>query len=829
MDRQKPQENLDDVILSIFEDDDQLVFPITSDRDARKFISLLQRKGVDNNYLSQEIDEAEAEVSSWQKSLKKSALGRKVMERINQPLSDYLLLESELEYENSFIYVEELDVEGFDCSEMICNGANSCVASSTIGGERVIGRPCSLLRGIKKRKCKRIPICDANGEQGGESRSQETQAAYVNNDPSDQGAPLDEGDFSLVNSEREFDAASGTRMDEQCLQNQQANDGVAMSEEDHTDCNASALSQPDWDDICDRFLLADESSLYEDIQTVQSAIDQCRDHESACSLTDSDYPTEDNEATTSELSYTPHNVDYNTSESESTTNERKESLDRAMQHSSEWAKSDCAFDGFELSLDVDRRSIGESETVEGGKQKDNLQGPDTLTGQSIFETQENRIGYQQKVDEVPEIPPNDYTTLHNQDLLQDDGLLVVPTTPGDEELNKCEVNEDTKSLVQIEVDRNLSISTASEDSNTTVEREILPIATASSTFESKNQSTLNALGAEMKNDRDSFKCASVVRKSLQGYIGTEHEHLTSGITCTSVKDSSGFSTDYSPAANHEVESLFSVSSIVPDTQDNLSLFSDTKTAESVPTVSEEITLLLQESMHSTDSSPIGESVLSESSLSIKDAKDFETQTNAESLPLHRSEPYSESSLFQDSELHVFLEFQETKPFTETSLLEELEHLTKFSLFGKSRHFDEAEIEKEEIPSDRKSQPQLPSSTNLDPESDSKTCISTSLSSEATSQEQPGYIYVFTDGCSSSKVQRFKVGSVSCPYEELQRAKMFNVDIKLVSATAHSSPDRVFQQIKSRLEQWKMEGREDWFLCSSTVILQTITEVINAHL
>lgn len=808
---QKPQYNLDDVIFNIFEEDDQLVFPITSDRDARKFITLLQRKGFDNNCLSQEIDEPEAEVSSWQKSLKKSAVGRKVMERINQPLADYLLLESELEYENSFIYVEELDVEGFECSELICDGPNSCVASSTVGGERVISRPCRLLRGIKKRKCKRVPISGTKGEREGQSRSQETQAAHLRNNPSEQGAPLDEG-FNLATSERELDAASGALMDEQCSQNQQANDGVA----DHSDYNASASSQPDWDDICDRFLLADESSLYEDIQTVPSAIDQCRDQESACSLTGSDYPTEDNEATTSESQYTPHSVDYNTSTSMSTTNE---SFERAMQHSSEWVKSDCAFGGFELSLDAGRRSIGDSETVEGGKQKGNVQRTNTLTGQSIFETQEDRIGFQKKVDQVREISPNDYTTFRNQDLFKDDGLLVAPTTPGDEELNKYEATEDTKSLVQIEVDRSLSISTATEDINTTVEREVLPLATASSTFELQNQSILNVFGAEIKDDRDSLKCASDAKNA-------DFEHSTSGTTFTSVKDSTGFSTDDSPATSHEVESLVSLTSIAPETQDNHSLFSDTKTAESVPTVSEEITRLLQQSMHSIDSSPIGESVLSESSLSIKDAKEFETQEDAESLLLNRSEPFSESSLFQDSEL--FLEFQKSKPFTETSLLEELEHFTKFSLFEKSKHFDDADIKKE-IRSDMKSQSLLPSSTNLDPESDSKTSIRTSLFSKETSQEQPGYIYVFTDGCSSSKVQRFKVGSVSCPYEELQRAKMFNVDIKLVSATAHSSPDRVFQQIKSRLEQWKMEGREGWFLCSSTVILQTITEVVNTHL
>lgn len=808
---QKPQYNLDDVILNIFEEDDQLVFPITSDRDARKFITLLQRKGFDNNCLSQEIDEPEAEVSSWQKSLKKSAMGRKVMERINQPLADYLLLESELEYENSFIYVEELDVEGLDCSELICDGPNSCVASSTVGGERVISRPCRLLRGIKKRKCKRVPISGAKGEREGQSRSQETQAAHLRNNPSEQGAPLDEG-FNLANSERELDAASGALIDEQCSQNQQANDGVA----DHSDYNASASSQPDWDDICDRFLLADESSLYEDIQTVPSAIDQCRDQESACSSTDSDYPTEDNEATTSESQYAPHSVDYNTSTSMSTTNE---SFERAMQHSFEWVKSDCAFRGFELSLDAGRRSIGDSETVEGGKQKGNVQRTNTLTGQSIFETQEDRIGFQKKVDQVREISPNDYTTFRNQDLFKDDGLLVAPTTPGDEELNKYEATEDTKSLVQIEVDRSLSISTATEDINTTVEREVLPLATASSTFELQNQSILNVFGAEIKDDRDSLKCASDAKNA-------DFEHSTSGTTFTSVKDSTGFSTDDSPATSHEVESLVSLTSIAPETQDNHSLFSDTKTAKSVPTVSEEITLLLQQSMHSIDSSPIGESVLSESSLSIKDAKEFETQEDAESLLLNRSEPFSESSLFQDSEL--FLEFQKSKPFTETSLLEELEHFTKFSLFEKWKHFDDADIKKE-IRSDMKSQSLLPSSTNLDPESDSKTSIRTSLFSKETSQEQPGYIYVFTDGCSSSKVQRFKVGSVSCPYEELQRAKMFNVDIKLVSATAHSSPDRIFQQIKSRLEQWKMEGREGWFLCSSTVILQTITEVVNTHL
>lgn len=859
---QKRRDNLEDIILSIFEEDDEIVYPITSDRDTRRFLILLQRKGIDNYRLSQEIDEPETEISSWLKSHKRCALGRKVARVINQPLEDYLLLESELEYANSFIYVDELDVDGVDGSSLIYNGEDNFVASSAESGQRVVGRPRSLLRGVKKRKCKRIPISDANVElEEGQSKSHEANVEQLKNDTSEHSASLDEeSEFNLTHSKCGLDVASVTRMEEHCSQNnQEADDGLAMSEADHIDCNASVSSQPDWDDICDRFLLADESSLYEDIQAVPSAIDQ----ESAWSLTDSDRPKEDSEATMSELLYTPHDVEYNESVLAGARNDGKETVFKAtMQNSSERVEFDIAFGGIELCSNVDGRSRDDSETIEGGKQRESMQRPNTLIGQSIFETQEGGIGFQPKVGEMRESSSTGFATFRSQDLCEDDGLLVVPTTPGDKESNKHEAAE--VKLSDTQTNRGPSMPTATKDSNMTamtnsitdsedaMEVVVPPIATTSSKFELKNQSILNESGAEKSDDGDSPKCVSVAGECSSRYVGREllgkcsesegmfeqaasayhsakfanFEHPISSPTFTSDNHSDGFSTDEGPVASQEVESLASVSSISPGTRGSISVLEERENIESIQSVSEEITVQKQDPIHSADSSPVQGLVQSESSLSVQDASELERPAKAESLPLCTPQPYPESSLFQDSE--QFQEFLEIKPFSETSLLEEIENFAPFSLSDRSKHSPEADVEEDGNRSEMMSQPSS-ITVDIDPENDKKTSIGGFRSSEETSQEKPGFIYVFTDGCSSSKVQRFKVGAVGCPYEELQRARMFNVDIKLVSATAHSSPDLVFQQIKSRLEEWKMEGKEDWFLCSSTIILQTITEVVNTHL
>ena len=93
-----------------------------------------------------------------------------------------------------------------------------------------------------------------------------------------------------------------------------------------------------------------------------------------------------------------------------------------------------------------------------------------------------------------------------------------------------------------------------------------------------------------------------------------------------------------------------------------------------------------------------------------------------------------------------------------------------------------------------------------------------------------YLYVFTDSnsCNSSPVKphRFKIGVASCPYEELKKASEFNIDIKLISATAVKNPQQVMERIQGELQVFLMKGRESWYYCPLTKVLQTTSDAIS---
>ncbi|ESO06915.1 hypothetical protein HELRODRAFT_191242 [Helobdella robusta] len=92
-----------------------------------------------------------------------------------------------------------------------------------------------------------------------------------------------------------------------------------------------------------------------------------------------------------------------------------------------------------------------------------------------------------------------------------------------------------------------------------------------------------------------------------------------------------------------------------------------------------------------------------------------------------------------------------------------------------------------------------------------------------------YLYVFTDSnsCNNSPIRyhRFKIGLTNCPYDELQKASEFNLDIKLVSATAVKNSGGVFEKIQSELLDCLMKGKDGWYCCSLDKVLQVTGEAI----
>ena len=93
-----------------------------------------------------------------------------------------------------------------------------------------------------------------------------------------------------------------------------------------------------------------------------------------------------------------------------------------------------------------------------------------------------------------------------------------------------------------------------------------------------------------------------------------------------------------------------------------------------------------------------------------------------------------------------------------------------------------------------------------------------------------YLYVFSDSssCSGSPVRshRFKVGLTECPMEELKRASQFNLDIKLISATAVCKPQKVLQALQLHMQEFKM--KDNWYFCPLSKIIQSTSEAINQN-
>jgi len=89
-----------------------------------------------------------------------------------------------------------------------------------------------------------------------------------------------------------------------------------------------------------------------------------------------------------------------------------------------------------------------------------------------------------------------------------------------------------------------------------------------------------------------------------------------------------------------------------------------------------------------------------------------------------------------------------------------------------------------------------------------------------------YVYVLSDSTNDSSLHRVKIGTCRDPFQLIQQAKLFNVDIQLVSTTLVNNSDVVLQAVYKRLEERKICGRDEWFVCSLPTVLQTISEAVN---
>ena len=80
----------DDLILQVFESSEKFFFPISTQRQAKAFVKDLHSKGLEYNNISDEINESDERFSTWRKGLSCNKVGRIIIQRINQPLLQFL-------------------------------------------------------------------------------------------------------------------------------------------------------------------------------------------------------------------------------------------------------------------------------------------------------------------------------------------------------------------------------------------------------------------------------------------------------------------------------------------------------------------------------------------------------------------------------------------------------------------------------------------------------------------------------------------------------------------------------------------------------------------
>ncbi len=83
--------DIDHFILDVFEEhEEQFIFPLRSQNQARAFTKALHGKGVPYELLCDEIKELHQNFNAWRKGLGRTGIGSRVLTRINKPLEDVL-------------------------------------------------------------------------------------------------------------------------------------------------------------------------------------------------------------------------------------------------------------------------------------------------------------------------------------------------------------------------------------------------------------------------------------------------------------------------------------------------------------------------------------------------------------------------------------------------------------------------------------------------------------------------------------------------------------------------------------------------------------------
>ena len=90
------KDDMDKEIMNIFEEqEDKFSFPITSQKDARDFVKLLNKHGCSYEIISKEVDEDVERFRDWRLGGGSLEIGKHVLDRINRPFRDTMFSESE--------------------------------------------------------------------------------------------------------------------------------------------------------------------------------------------------------------------------------------------------------------------------------------------------------------------------------------------------------------------------------------------------------------------------------------------------------------------------------------------------------------------------------------------------------------------------------------------------------------------------------------------------------------------------------------------------------------------------------------------------------------
>ena len=88
--------DLDEAILQIFEEkEDVFHWPVKSQKDAKAFLKALSGKGVKHEVVYSEIGEYEHNFTAWRTGLGRQGIGKRVIDRINQPVQEVLRSDGE--------------------------------------------------------------------------------------------------------------------------------------------------------------------------------------------------------------------------------------------------------------------------------------------------------------------------------------------------------------------------------------------------------------------------------------------------------------------------------------------------------------------------------------------------------------------------------------------------------------------------------------------------------------------------------------------------------------------------------------------------------------